>query len=86
MILLVNKKDNTRAIFLAESDSDIKVLSFLYETHVCWGFYQIAIVTDSNKKVAQVAPILKLYPNCKGIGWLHSPTGFVEDYQKRKIE
>lgn len=86
MKLLTNNKNKTKALLIAESEDDYKVLRFLYDEHICWGFYQILTVSDNTKNEANVEALIKRYPTLVGVGWMHCPTGFVSAYKKKEIK
>lgn len=81
MILLQSKSDNTKAILIGETDNDHKVLTFLFDVNIVWGFYQLTHICDKNKDDAQVMQILSRYPNATCIAYLNSPQGFVINKQ-----
>jgi len=86
MITLINSKDKTKMILIALDESDKKTLEVLYDTHICWGFYQLTLIDKSKAEAQKVKQLLERYPNATAIGYFSSPEGFVNKYEKRKIQ
>ena len=83
MIILRNKKDNTKAMIIATSEDDEKVLQFLFDNHIVWGFYQLLhIGRGHNGDMEIVKQVLAKYPTALAIANLSSPEGFVPKYEK----
>jgi len=79
MRVLINKKDNTKALVLAESEDDRNALDIFYHNHIIFGLYAIWLRTPEGK--GEDRPEVKLYldklPHLQGIGWLNIVKGFV---------
>lgn len=87
MIVLISNKDKTRSLLLGENENDRKVLRFLYDNNICWGYYAIwekqsdMHSTDDPK----IQSILKKFPATTAVGFFSSPEGFVPYYDKKDL-
>lgn len=86
MILLRNKSDNTKSILIALDDNDHKVLEFMFNNHIVWGFYRLIHVGEKNDKYPIVKQLKKKFPTVKAIAQLSCPDGFVPKYQKEEVD
>ena len=79
MRVILNTKDKTRALVLAETETDKESLRVFYDNHVLFGLYQIWLRTPEGK--GENRPEIKQYldqiPTLTGIGWLNLVKGFV---------
>lgn len=84
MQVLIGKKDSTRSILIGETESDKKVLRFLYDNSICWGYYCIWERHPDNRGAndPKIKAILEKFPTATAVGFFHSPKGFVPPYHK----
>ena len=65
-------KPDEKVVIVAESDSDMEVLRFLYDQHVVFGMWKLYTKTDDKSKSSDEYIFLnKFYPNAVGLAWVN---------------
>lgn len=83
MIVLRNKYDNTKSLLIGLSQDDEKVLQFIYDNNIMWGFYQLIHINESNKLAHDmVKKVISKFPSATAIAFLSCPEGYVPKYDK----
>lgn len=80
MKILVDTKDRTKGILIAETDEEYRVCKYLMP--ITWGFYFLKnckAKTTTKEDEPLILALMKKFPNATGIGKLSSPQGFVEE-------
>lgn len=80
MKILVDKKDVTKGILIAETEEEYRILKYMM--NITWGFYFLKncmTKTYSKETDPLILALMEKYPNATGIGKLQSPQGFVEE-------
>jgi len=79
MRIILNSKDNTKALVLAETESDKEALNIFYNNKIIFGLYQIWLKgkNGEGEDRPEVKPYLEKVPTLTGIGWLNLVKGFV---------
>lgn len=85
MILLRNKNDNTKSLLVGVNEDDHKVLQFIFDNHIMWGFHTFVHINDKNKDDMLVKQMLARHPEAVCIAQLTCPEGFVPKYDKQEI-
>jgi len=88
MKILINNLDNTKALLIAETNGDFKVLKFFFP--ISWGFYELwerdYNKTYDRKDERVYKHLIEIFPQTVGIGKLTSPQGFVPQTNKKEIK
>lgn len=87
MEVLTSKERKERAILIGRSENDKKTLRFLFDNHVCWGFYLLweapaEIKFGKADDEGLIKALAKKYPDAQAFGVFHSSQGFVPPYEK----
>jgi hypothetical protein len=79
MILLIHENNKTKAILIAETESDAKCLRLLYDNQVVFGLWKLWLDNPEGKgrDNEAIKQLLTVFPDMKGAAWLNLVRGFV---------
>lgn len=72
MILVKSKSQpNNKVIIVAETETDMEVIRFLYDQHVVFGMWKLYTKADDKDKSSDEGSFLnKFYPDAVGLAWV----------------
>lgn len=89
MKLLKNKTDNTKVAIIAVGKDDAEVLQFLYDNHICFGFYQlshyVSELPNSEQPTKLLGELRDTGLDVQAIAFINEVKGFVPEYPKKEV-
>lgn len=68
MLHLSNPKNEKKHLLIAENDNDMKVLHFLYDSHICFGMWSIYDKKgDKSKSCGEARFLIANFPLAAGL-------------------
>lgn len=85
MYYVQDKKKPDHILFIAESDTDMKCLTMLYEAKICFGMYMLYDYKNDTRKISKEAKLfMKTFPLASGGAFISRVSGFVPQSELKK--
>jgi len=78
MILINNSKDSSQKLLIAETNNDMDVLHFLFDSHIVFGMWKIYDYGGDKSRICREAKYLMTnHPLAKGMSFINKVENYV---------